>query len=389
MTPEILRMDGCRVTSQSDVPEEVFLFTLYGTPCFPRGDLTTVTGPAKSGKTFLVSMLMACCVERRVLAFERVREEPLRVLWLDTEQSRMTTKRILTERVMRLAGGCPDEQFYVLNARGLTPKERVEMLRLAIETYRPDLVVIDGIADLMDDINSGSDSTALMQQLLGMAAAYDCNVTAIIHLNRSGERLNLRGWIGTVMVQKSYEVLNCEKVFKTQTFSAVLTFSRRYHQELTLYYEIDKEGLPFAAEKPDTQPRDAQGKFVSKAEAAYQSSDEKEGSFNQAYIVRHPESNGWEWDLKRLFSDAMGMRTVVSRDDLIQVELRLHVNVCRLITLFHGRIQAAQVQTAMDRSGRVVVIVPCLPPLSFNPLPPLHRGAGYKAGGTVWNHNSL
>ena len=118
VTPEILRMDGCRVTSQSDVPEEVFLFTLYGTPCFPRGDLTTVTGPAKSGKTFLVSMLMACCVERRVLAFERVREEPLRVLWLDTEQSRMTTKRILTERVMRLTGGCPDEQFYVLNARG-------------------------------------------------------------------------------------------------------------------------------------------------------------------------------------------------------------------------------------------------------------------------------
>ena len=51
--------------------------------------------------------------------------------------------------------------------------------------------------------------------------------------------------------------------------------------------------------------------------------------------------------------------------------------------------QDGQVQTAMDRSGRVVVIVPCLPPLSFNPLPPLHRGEGYKEGGTVWNHNSL
>jgi hypothetical protein len=47
--------------------------------------------------------------------------------------------------------------------------------------------------------------------------------------------------------------------------------------------------------------------------------------------------------------------------------------------------QDGRVQTAMDRSGRVVVIVPCLPPLSFNPLPPLHRGEGYKEGGTVWN----
>ena len=40
--------------------------------------------------------------------------------------------------------------------------------------------------------------------------------------------------------------------------------------------------------------------------------------------------------------------------------------------------QDGQVQTAMDRSGRVVVIVPCLPPLSFNPLPPHIGGRGIK-----------
>ena len=102
VTPEVMKMDGCRLTSQSEVAEEVFLFKLFDTPCFPRGDLTTITGPAKSGKTFLVSMLMACCVKRQVLAFERVREEPLKVVWLDTEQSRMTTKRILTERVGKM-----------------------------------------------------------------------------------------------------------------------------------------------------------------------------------------------------------------------------------------------------------------------------------------------
>ena len=40
--------------------------------------------------------------------------------------------------------------------------------------------------------------------------------------------------------------------------------------------------------------------------------------------------------------------------------------------------QDGRVQTAMDRSGRVVVIVPCLPPLSFNPLPPHIGGRGIK-----------
>ena len=396
VTTEVLKMDGCRLTSQSVVDEEVFLFKLFDTPCFPRGDLTTITGPAKSGKTFLVSMLMACCVKRRVLALERVREEPLKVVWLDTEQSRMTTKRILTERVGKMvlttdyadytdntesidkADGkgttdCadytdhaeskerfPDEQFYVLNARGLTPKERVDMLELAIQTYKPDLVVIDGTADMMDDINNGPDSTTLIQQLLGLATVHDCNITTIIHLNRTGERLNLRGWIGTVLVQKSYEVLNCEKVMKTQTFSASLTFSRRYHLEQSLYYVIDQEGLPQMTEEPERQPRDAQGKWTSKQTGeSYHVAQEKMLTFCQKYIVRHDDGDTWEWDLKLLFADAMGTRAMTGRDELKRLVMTMaNIRAPRYYDkLFQMALEQRVIQTTMDRSGRVVVIM--------------------------------
>ena len=82
------RLDRDRITSESGVPEEVFLYKLCGTPCLPRGDLTMVTGPPKSGKTFFISMLMACAAGHRVLGLERIRKEPLRVLWYDTEQGR-------------------------------------------------------------------------------------------------------------------------------------------------------------------------------------------------------------------------------------------------------------------------------------------------------------
>ena len=361
VTTEVLKMDGCRLTSQSVVDEEVFLFKLFDTPCFPRGDLTTITGPAKSGKTFLVSMLMACCVKRRVLALERVREEPLKVVWLDTEQSRMTTKRILTERVGRMIATerFPDEQYYVLNARGLTPKERVDMLELAIKTYEPDLVVIDGTADMMDDINSGPDSTTLIQQLLGLATMHKCNITTIIHLNRTGERLNLRGWIGTVLVQKSYEVLNCEKVMKTQTFSASLTFSRRYHLEQSLYYVIDQEGLPQMTEEPERQPRDAQGKWTSKQQGeTYHVAQEKVMTFCQKYII-HGDGDSWEWDLRLLFADAMGTRAMVGRDELKrQVMTMANIRAPRYYDkLFQMALDQRVIQTTMDRSGRVVVIM--------------------------------
>lgn len=370
VTPEVMKMDGCRLTSQSEVAEEVFLFKLFDTPCFPRGDLTTITGPAKSGKTFLVSMLMACCVKRQVLALERVREEPLRVVWLDTEQSRMTTKRILTERVGSMIRTTkdtddtekfPDEQFYVLNARSLTSKERVDMLELAIKTYKPDLVVIDGTADMMDDINSGPDSTTLIQQLLGLATLHDCNITTIIHLNRTGERLNLRGWIGTVLVQKSYEVLNCEKVMKTQTFSASLTFSRRYHLEQSLYYVIDQEGLPqMTEEPPERQPRDAQGKWTSRQQGETgHVAPEKVMTFCQKYIVRHDDGDTWEWDLKLLFADAMGTRAMTGRDELKRLVMTMaNIRAPRYYDkLFQMALEQRVIQTTMDRSGRVVVIM--------------------------------
>ena len=170
VTPELLKLDKNRIASDTDAPEEEFLFKIFGIPCFPRGDLTTVTGPAKSGKTFFLSMLMACAVRRQVLALERIRQEPLRVMWYDTEQSRYTTKRILVDRIGALLAGegdteaFPDEQYYAFNMRDKMPKERVDYLSLAIETYRPDICIIDGIADMLEDINSGPDSVRLMQQ---------------------------------------------------------------------------------------------------------------------------------------------------------------------------------------------------------------------------------
>ena len=228
ITTEVIELDRDRVTSQTNVPPEVFEFNLNGVPCFPRCDVSVLTGQQKTGKTFITSMLMACCINRQVLGFERVDEEPLKVMWIDTEQSLATTKRILKERVGKMIGDTefPDDHFFVFNMRRRTPKERREQLELAIETYKPDICIIDGIADMVDDINSGTDSTDIMQLLLSMAQEHKCNITANIHLNRTGDKLNLRGWLGTLMLQKSYEVFNCERLADNKTFAVEMLFSR-------------------------------------------------------------------------------------------------------------------------------------------------------------------
>ena len=357
VTPELIELDKERVTSESDIPEEDFLFKLKGVPCCPRGDLSTMTGPAKTGKTNVAAMLMACCVNRFVLGFERISEEPLKVMWFDTEQSLMTTKRILTDRIGRMIGqeAFPDEQFYVFNVRRHTPKERVEMLALAIETYKPDICFIDGIADLLDDINSGPSSVELMQRLLTIASVNNCNITSMIHLNRSGEKLNLRGWIGTVMLQKSYEVFNCEKLLKTHTFSIELTFSRRYACNPPLYHEFDENGLPYAVDKPEDTDHGSNGMRSSK-------NNEDRTTFNQEYTDEHASDRKMPWNYRKLFDSAMGGAAMLSCDELERRTMAL--SGIRQKQYYYKVLEEAErqrvVKKVLDKGGRVaVMMLPC------------------------------
>ena len=95
-----------RILPSSDIPPHDFLFTWHDIPCFARGELVAVTGKAKSGKTYLNSILMAVagCQNRGVnglmdermngnhfLGLQRMQAEPLKVLWIDTEQSEDST----------------------------------------------------------------------------------------------------------------------------------------------------------------------------------------------------------------------------------------------------------------------------------------------------------
>ena len=102
LSPLMLKLEQLRITPDRELPPMDFLFRLFDKPCFPRHELVGITGKAKSGKTFLTSMLIACCQAGDVLALHRCRAQPLRVLWYDTEQSDESTQDILKNRILPL-----------------------------------------------------------------------------------------------------------------------------------------------------------------------------------------------------------------------------------------------------------------------------------------------
>ena len=287
ITPELILLDQkSRITSESEIEDEEFLFRFMGEKCFPRKDLTTITGPAKGGKTFFSSLL--------------------------------------------------------------------DYLPVAIDAYRPDIVIVDGIADLIHDINDGPASSDLMEKFLKMANTFNCNIVLVIHLNRSGEKSNLRGWLGSVMLQKSYEVFNCTKVLQTKILSVEMSTSRNTNLEEKLYYTVNNQGIPVVTEKPDIQQRDPNGKFACK-----DSTSETAHNFNREYTIHLPDSE-WTWDFRKLFSDALAGCSSKSYEEM-ETEIMKLANIKQKQYYYKVLAQAEElgvIKKTKDRCGRVVIVMP-------------------------------
>lgn len=308
-----------RITPETKLPPLEFLFKMNGTECFPLSELVANTGKAKSGKTLFLSIVMACCLKNNVLALERIRDEPIRVLWYDTEQSAQSTQQILVKRIIPLSETTENinDQFFVFNVRGIGWQKRRELLALAIEETKPNLVIVDGVKDLITDINDGTEATTVVEDQMGLAQTHNCCIVDVLHQNKSDTDRNMRGWIGTELTNKAFEVWSCSKVANTETFKVEHVMSRMKRSDENLYYQLDNHALPVSCEKPDEQPRELNGRFASKKKPEEESPQKPKykvdwAALNREYILSNGEDptepaspEEIPWDLVKLFTDAM------------------------------------------------------------------------------------
>lgn len=300
LTPVTLQMENHRVTAQMELPTLEPLFRFNGVPCFYRGELAGIAGKAKSGKTFFTSVLMACCIRNGILGIERVQEQPLHMLWFDTEQSMQSTQEVLRDRIIPLVGGqeeFPEPLFDVFNVRSVRWDKRMEHLRNGIQSYHPDLVVVDGIRDLIDDINNGVLAQAVTDELMNIASAEKCCILCVIHQNKTGEDRNLRGWIGTELMNKAFEIWNCEKLLPDRIFGIEQTLTRKAEVGRILYFTVGKDGLPVISDGPAQEG--------SSSPSVQQKQKKQLPPLNREYVIRHEGDDSFEIDIRKLFYDAL------------------------------------------------------------------------------------
>ena len=170
-------------------------------------------------------------------------------MWYDTEQSRQSTCEILKDRIVALAKENFAEELYdVFNVRSQDWEERLDLLGVAIDEFRPDLVVVDNICDLIRDINDIPGNKAFMEKMMEMAQKYNCSIVCVIHQNKGAEDRNPRGSIGTELLHKSFEVYTCDLYLPQVIFGVEQTLSRKQRMSEIFYFEVDSQGLPVPSE---------------------------------------------------------------------------------------------------------------------------------------------
>ena len=246
---DILSASQIKVTDSYETPPQIIW--IDNSTIATLGNFSASTGKAKSKKTFNVSAIVAASLAgKQVLNYRaHLPEGKQRILYVDTEQSRFHCHNVL-ERILKLAG-LPDttdnDRLDFICLREYSPAIRIEVIDYALRRGKGyGLVVIDGIRDLMLDINSTSESVEVINKMMEWSSKYNLHIHCVLHLNKGDN--NVRGHIGTEMSNKAETVLVISKDSENPGVSEVHALHIREKEFRPFAFTIDEAGLPVIAE---------------------------------------------------------------------------------------------------------------------------------------------
>lgn len=242
---QILQFIRLRVTETYAYPPEIV--QVDGITIATLGNFSASVGKPKSKKTFNCAAIVASALSgKNILHYKAsLPEGKHKVLYVDTEQSKCHCHKVL-ERILRLAGMPTDREtdrleFFML--REYSPRQRRQIINHALST-EPEFgfVVIDGIRDLMYDINSPSESVDLINDLMRWSSMHDLHIHTVLHLNKGDD--NTRGHIGTELNNKAETILQVTKSQFDGNISEVKAMHIREREFQPFAFRINRDALP-------------------------------------------------------------------------------------------------------------------------------------------------
>lgn len=213
-------------------PEELPpLISKDNIPIATPGNHTQIFGKKKSRKTLFLVWLIT-----------QYKGDLSQVLWCDTEQGKRHVWKI-RDKVKRLTG----VDIHILSLRGLDHMERRRVIDQAIQEGDFKLVIIDGIRDLVTDVNDNKQVSDILTWIEKLIVSKNLHIVNVLHMNKTDN--NPRGNLGTELLNKAEMTIELERDEKANCTLVKCESSRDIPFE-TFAFTHDLEGLPELVNTP-------------------------------------------------------------------------------------------------------------------------------------------
>jgi len=233
--------------SRKPQPPNPLLMLQSVTVCTP-GNITTISGQAKVGKSSVVQAILAAKMAAAqpttncdALGFRATYSGKEKMLHFDTEQSAYDSYKLVERAVARFGGSFPQRLIESYTLAGLSAQTMRASIRLKMAEFATSpglsLVLIDGVADLVEDVNEQKDTNALVAELQHLAISFNCAIVCVLHENPTQEGGKMRGHLGSQLERKAESNLRLKRQGETITL---------YGEKMRGAPIYEKDGVVFA-----------------------------------------------------------------------------------------------------------------------------------------------
>lgn len=169
-----------------------------------RGNVHTLVAGSKVGKSrFLAAMIRSLVKGERSLGWSE-NSGGAKVIYLDFEQDHEDFYNSMHNQA-----GVTKEEVYAFNLSGVTANDAIACVEAALERYPAETLLMDGVADLCNNVNDPEEANALIAHLMALAVRHDVAIVGVLHLN-PGSEAKSRGHLGSQLERKSKTIIQID-----------------------------------------------------------------------------------------------------------------------------------------------------------------------------------
>lgn len=183
------------------------LITLNGENILSYQNLTCIIASPGSGKSSICESIVSSVINENAdnLGFKSIAKS---VLFIDFERTESDVWNSFYRTMQRanIKSGTELEHIKIVSFRNIPKAEdRKQKIKSLLSSYNYELLLFDGIGDLVNDTNSLSEAIELKCWVRYITAEYKTSIITTLHPNKGGS--TPRGHIGSEMIRECENVL--------------------------------------------------------------------------------------------------------------------------------------------------------------------------------------